>query len=265
MGAINKSYSLLVQLTKTSSSSQWHEMLANFNYTLATLDLHPLNISSDTCPVSWLLQLPIANRIHQMIVDASANDRQLRPHTLLPVMSGRVTFASLESSYPTDGRIVVKLINGVKKFSTGDKVILSHITNNSQPLATFIASSVNIDRYTLDVAFDLISIAQQLSDSDRYYLSYISNGKLIANSDSFLIVRPQPHDLVEFEASLSESDDEFIVIKSEKALFQDRIQHLAYENGMLEFQNRALIQKIQSLEEELARFKSKSRRNHSLK
>ena len=258
MKAINKSISLLNQFSKTSSSSQWHEMLTDINYSLATLDLMPLNIPTGTCPINWLLQLPISSAIRQIIQDAATDNLQHKQ--LVPVMNGRVQFTSLESSYPSDGRIFVKLINGVKCFSPGDQVTLSHLTNKSKPIATFTASGVNIDRYSLNASFDLMEIAHQLSDQDRYYLSYLSYGRVIANSDSFVITRPSCNDLVELEAPMSEDDEEFIVIKSEKALFQDRIHHLAYENGILEYQNHSLVQKIRSLEEELAQYKSKLKR-----
>lgn len=258
MQAINKSYSLLQQFSKTSSSSQWHEVLTDINYSLATLDLMPLNIVSGTCPIKWLLQLPISHAIRQIIQDASTDKNYHKRR--LPVMNGRVQFTGLEQTYPTDGRIFVRLINGVKLFYPGDQVLLYHFTNNSKPLATFTASSVTIDGHSMNVTIDLIEIAQKLSHNERYYLSYVSYGRNIANSDSFIISKPNCDELVELEAPMSEDDDEFIVIKSEKALFQDRIHHLAYENGILEYQNHSLAQRIQSLEEELAQYKSKLKR-----
>ena len=54
----------------------------------------------------------------------------------------------------------------------------------------------------------------------------------------------------------SETDDEeFIVVKSEQALIQERLQSLVTNNGLLEFQCKSLGQRLHSAEEELYRVK----------
>ena len=78
-----------------------------------------------------------------------------------------------------------------------------------------------------------------------------------ASSDDMVMVpsRLTPTD-GEGGSSDTTDDEEFIVVKSEQALIQERLQSLVTNNGLLEFQCKSLAQRLQCVEEELSRVRA---------
>ena len=246
----------------SSSTYEWHELVSSFHFTLTTLGLNPLYATTNNY-LDWFAFLPTA-AVDQLPLDMSATCHGDGQGAADTVIYDGVIFKSLEDSYPTDGEIVIQVINKLQNCMITDKVALFTITSETEPLATFDCSSGTIEANTVKLTLKLSSIAEKLPDDELYHLSYICNGKSFGSSTSFRIVRPNFEDFVEFKTQDASDDEEFIVIKSEKALFQERLNQLVSENGLLEFRNRSLNDRVKLLEDELNKFKCNNSKDQSI-
>lgn len=259
--SINLFYNKLYN--QMSPNSEIHEIISSFNYTLDTLGINPLNNCNNYSYLYNLFLFPItASTIsHEVNMSTSFNDKAVCGGQLFD----GVIFKSLEDSYPTDGKIVIEIINNIKHCLPDDEICLFNITSEHEPMMIIKCSDGKIDGNKVNITINLTSFAEKLPDDELYHLSYCSNGKSIGISTSFRILRPNLEDFVEYKTQdASDDDEEFIVIKSEKALFQERLNQLASENGLLEFRNRTLTDRIKILENELSNFKSNNTKDQSI-
>ena len=198
-------------------------------------------------------------------------------------------FKDVSESYPTDGDIVIRYVNKSGQVESADDTIGLFVIGwkkVSEAVATLRASDHVIEEGTGDKKLVMSStlFCDKITDGQFYQLCYInytckpykngSEATVIGASCAFCIRRASSDDMVMVPARLTPTDgqedgnrndttddEEFIVVKSEQALIQERLQSLVTNNGLLEFQCKSLVQKLQSVEQELSRVRAEKVKN----
>lgn len=177
-------------------------------------------------------------------------------------------FKDVSESYPTDGDIVVRYVNKSGQESSEDTIGLFVIgwKKVSEAVAVVRAEDHVVEEGTGDrrILFSSTLFSHTITHGQFYqlcYINYSNHPTVIGASCPFCIRRPSTDDMVMLPGRLSprhadrdtdDDDDEFIVVKSEQALVQERLQSLVTNNGLLDFQCKSLVHKLRSVEQELS-------------
>lgn len=179
-----------------------------------------------------------------------------------------VSFRSLESSYPTDGQIYVTIIKEFGAFDANDYIALHSIgfSLDQDPIykLPYDQFKFEADGKQVEAVIPISLFATKLPDDQFYQLCYYSSNQLTSASNSFQICRARAEDLLEVPSKDEQEEDEFVVIKSDKALLQERINVLARTNQELTVENQALINQNRKLLEELNDLKLVKRKQDSI-
>lgn len=165
-----------------------------------------------------------------------------------------VVFKYIEDSYPTDGVINFTIV--CEDELRPDDYIALHTVGSydeNSPIfkLTYRELRVHHDSHVAAAVIPVSSFATSLPDDGYYQLCYYSNGKLIDASTPIQIRRARAEDLLEAPTPGSPEEDEFVVIKSDKALLQDRINTLTRTNEELESETFTLKNYVGKLEKDL--------------
>ena len=165
-----------------------------------------------------------------------------------------VVFKNIEDSYPTDGEINFTIICE-NELASNDYIALHTIGSydENSPIfkLTYRELRVHPDGHVAAAVIPVSSFATSLPDDGFYQLCYYSDSKLIDASTPIQIRRARAEDLLEAPAPESPEEDEFVVIKSDKALLQDRINILTRANEELEGETFTLKNYVRKLEKDL--------------
>lgn len=165
-----------------------------------------------------------------------------------------VVFKYLEDSYPTDAEISFTIVCD-NELQSDDYIALHTIGSSDEdsPIfkLTYQELRVHPDGHVAAAVIPVSSFATSLPDHGFYQLCYYSRNIIIDASTPFQIRRALAEDLMEAPAPESPEEDEFVVIKSDKALLQDRINSLTRENEELQGESLTLKTYVRKLEREV--------------
>ncbi|KAI1285763.1 Calcium-binding and coiled-coil domain-containing protein 2 [Halotydeus destructor] len=170
-----------------------------------------------------------------------------------------VRFLDVEQSYPTDGDIVCRyaIANEGHLNEDKDQIMLLEIGwKMTSDAAIAVPCSKKAENggspQERKVTFPSGLVAEKANNEEFYQFCYVTEGEnVLGASVPFRVFRPNENDFIEVQNRTNNDEDDFIVVRSEQALLQERLQQLVTNNGLLEYTKRSLEQKVASLERDL--------------
>ncbi|CAG2112770.1 unnamed protein product [Medioppia subpectinata] len=168
----------------------------------------------------------------------------------------KVIFNEISESYPTDADIECRFYIGDSvKASEGDRIGLFKVgwVYAREGLVFKNVSKCETDNEFGEkkVRFDASQLPK--SADEFFQFCYLTAGDDICGASTpFRFIRPHAEDLIQLTDNRNSDEEDFVVVRSQQALLQERLQQLVNENGVLEYSKRSLEQHMTSKSNEVS-------------